>query len=89
VTDGASVQAKNAISVVMEDLTEADRKDAMHKLKEELAEIRNWKLACFRKTRNRVVKKVDTMTASPVKVTSHLSPEDLVHMVDVSVASKY
>jgi hypothetical protein len=36
-----------------------------------------------------VVKNADMMMASGTKVTSHLSLEDLVHMVDVSVTSKY
>jgi hypothetical protein len=36
-----------------------------------------------------VVKKADTASTSSVKVNSPLSSKDLVHMVDVSVASKY
>jgi hypothetical protein len=36
-----------------------------------------------------VVKNAGTMMASDMKVTSHLSHEDLVHMVDVSVNIKY
>jgi hypothetical protein len=87
--DGAGVQARNAINVAMEDLTEEDRKEVECELKEELVEMQRRKLACFQKTRNGVVKKADTTTASSAKVNSHLSPEDLVHMVDVSVASKY
>jgi hypothetical protein len=54
-----------------------------------MAEIRKRKLACFQTTCNRVVKKSDMTTASDIKVDSPLSPEDLIHMIDVSVASKY
>jgi hypothetical protein len=54
-----------------------------------MAERCRRKLACFHKTRNDVVKKVGTTTTSSVKVDSHLSLEDLVHKVDVSVTSKH
>jgi hypothetical protein len=39
--------------------------------------------------RNGIIKKADTVMTSGTKVDSPLSPEDLVHMVDVSVALKY
>jgi hypothetical protein len=39
--------------------------------------------------RNGVVKKSDTVAMTNAKVNAQLSPENLVHMVDVSVASKY
>jgi hypothetical protein len=39
--------------------------------------------------RNGVVKKADTAAMTNAKVNAQLSPENLVHMVDVSVASKY
>jgi hypothetical protein len=39
--------------------------------------------------RNGVVKKSDTAAMTNAKVNAQLSPENLVHMVDVSVASKY
>jgi hypothetical protein len=55
----------------------------------EIAERRSKKLACFQETQNVIIKKADTATASSTKVDSQLSPEDFVHMVDVSVASKY
>jgi hypothetical protein len=87
--DGAGVHAKNAINVAMEDLVEADQKEVEKEIKEELAEIQGRKLACFQKTRYGVVKKLDTVAASSAKVNSHLSPEELGHMVDVSIASKY
>jgi hypothetical protein len=44
---------------------------------------------CFQKTRNGIIQKSDIASASGVKVDSPLSPEDLVHMLDVSIASKY
>jgi hypothetical protein len=58
-------------------------------LEEEMAEIRRRKLACFQKTCNNVVKKADTTAPSSHKVNSYLNPEDLIHMVDVSVTSIY
>jgi hypothetical protein len=87
--DGVNVQTRNAILVEMEDLAEADRKDLERELKEEMAKARRRKLACFQKMRNGVIKKVDNAAASGTKVDVSLSPEDLVQLVDVSVASKY
>jgi hypothetical protein len=84
--DGAGVQARNAILVAMEDLAKADRKELEKELEVEMAERCQKKLACFQKTRNGVMKKADTATASGAKVSTSLSPEDLVHMVDVSSA---
>jgi hypothetical protein len=47
-------------------------------------------LACYQKTRSSVVQKADTAKATTSKVsTSSLSLEDLVHLEDVLVASKY
>jgi hypothetical protein len=81
--DGVNVQTRNAILVEMEDLAEADRKELERELKEEMAKARRRKLACFQKMRNGVIKKADN--AADVS----LSPEDLVQLVDVFVASKY
>jgi hypothetical protein len=86
--DGARVQARNAINMVMDDLVEVDRREMEREL-EELAEIHRRKLACFQKTRNSVLKKSNMAVAPSTTVNSHLSPEDLMQMVDVSVASKY
>jgi hypothetical protein len=87
--DNTGVQAKNAINVAIEDVTEDDRKEVELELEDEVAEPRKKKLVCFQKTRNSVIKKADTTTTLGVKVNSYLSPEDLAHMVDISVASKY
>jgi HPt (histidine-containing phosphotransfer) domain-containing protein len=89
VAAGAGVQAKNTINMMMEDLLEEDWKEIERDLEEEMAEVRRRKLACFQKMSNDVVKKSGTTAASGTKVNSHLSLEDLVHMVDVSIASKY
>jgi hypothetical protein len=83
--DGTGVHVKNAINVAMEDLAEEDRKEVERELEEEMAEIRRRKLACFQKTRNDVVKKVEVVSATNTKVMFPLSPKDLVHMVDVSM----
>jgi hypothetical protein len=87
--DGANVNARNTIDVGMEGLPEEDQKEIERELEEEIVERRWKKLACFQKIRNGVIKKFDTASASGVKVDSPLSHEDHVHMVDVSVASKY
>jgi hypothetical protein len=87
--DDIDVQAKNAINVAMEDLAEVDRREIEWELEEELAEIRRRKLACFQKSCNDIIKKADTTMTSSTKVNAQLSPEDLVHMVDMSVVSKY
>jgi hypothetical protein len=87
--DGAGVQAKNTILVAMEDLIEADRKELERELEEEMAQRHQKKLACFQQTHNGVVKNADMATTLGVEVNTSLSPEDLVHMVDVSVARKY
>jgi hypothetical protein len=88
-TDNIDVQAKNAINVAMEDLAEVDRREIEWELEEELAEIWRRKLACFQKSCNDIIKKADTTMTSSTKVNAQLSPEDLVHMVDMSVVSKY
>jgi hypothetical protein len=88
--DGAGVHPKNAINVTMEGLAEENRKEVERQLEEEMAELRRKKLTCFQKTHNYIMKKVDTTITSGAKVNSFpLSREDLVQVVDVSVASKY
>jgi hypothetical protein len=89
VVDDTGVHPKNAINVTMEDLAKEDRKEVERQLKEEMAELRWRKLACFQKTRNGVIKKINPAAASKPKVDLSLSPEDLAQLVDVSVASKY
>jgi hypothetical protein len=89
VADNADVHARNAINVGMDDLTEEDSKEVEQELEKEMAELRKRKLACFQKTHNSVFKKTDMATASSAKVNSSLNPEDLAHMVDVSMARKY
>lgn len=54
-----------------------------------MAEMRMRKLACLQKTRNGVVKKADTTAVTDAKVNAQLNPKELIHMVDVSIASKY
>jgi hypothetical protein len=84
----------NTISVVMEDLPEAERA-TLEKELQEMAIARNRKLACFQKTRIRVIKKtaptitttVTTTTTSTV--TPNMTPKELVKFMDVAVASKY
>jgi hypothetical protein len=56
--------------------------------KEEMEERHRKKLACFQKTHGGVVKKGDIVQASRL-VNSPFILEELVHMIDVSVNSKY
>jgi hypothetical protein len=90
--DGAMVNTENIIGVEMGDLSEKDRdeieRELQRKLEEVMVERRRKKLACFQTTRGRVIKKGDTMEAS-VPVNSPFTLEELVHMIDVSVNSKY
>jgi hypothetical protein len=87
--DNGGVHVKNTINVKMEDLNEDDRKAVEQELEKEMAKIQRRKLTCFQKTCSGVIKKADTASVSGAKVNSALNPVDLVHMVDVSVASKY
>jgi hypothetical protein len=61
-----------------------------HKLKEIEAVRMQEKLTCYQKTRGSDVQKEDTTMSSSSKVNSlSLTPEELVHLGDVSVTSKY
>jgi hypothetical protein len=64
-------------------------------LQEEMDAARRRKLACFQKTRTRVLKKTAptitttvTMATAPT-VTPNMTPEELVKFMDIAVASKY
>jgi hypothetical protein len=83
----------NTIGVAMEDLPEAERRALEKELKEEMAEAKRRKVACFRKTRTGVIKKTvpaitTKATATPI-VIPNLTPEELVKFMDIAVASKY
>jgi hypothetical protein len=82
------------IGVVFRDLEEEDQcriREEMHHELEEVEVVKmHEKLACYQKMRGCVMQKADMTTASSSKVNpSSLTLEDLVHLVDVSVASKY
>jgi hypothetical protein len=90
--DGAKVATDNVIRVEMKDLSEKDReeieKELQREMEEVMAERRKKKLACFQKTRNGVLKKGNTVKAS-APVNSPFTLEELVHMIGISVSSKY
>jgi hypothetical protein len=90
--DSSGVNPRSVIEVAMEDLSEKDQKDLelelQREMEEMMAEWRRKKLACFQKTRSRVVRKGDTMKASTL-VNSPFTLKELVHMIDVSINSKY
>jgi hypothetical protein len=83
----------NTIGVVMEDLLEAKRRALKKDLKEEIADARRKKLACFQKACTGVSKKIvpaiTTRATATSMVTPNLTPEELVKFMDVAVASKY
>jgi hypothetical protein len=82
------------IGVAFEDLADEDQRrikeEMFHEMEEvEVVKMRE-KLACYQKMRGGVVQKVDMAAASSSKLNaSSLTPEDLVHLVGVSITSKY
>jgi hypothetical protein len=86
------VAPHNTIVVAMEDLPEADKIALEKELEEEMVAARR-KLVCFQKTRIEVIKKtvpdIMTTTTTAPTLTFNLTPEELVKLVDVLVASKY
>jgi hypothetical protein len=88
------VDDRNVVGLPFEDLSEEDHHRIKEEMQRELDEVEvakmKEKLACYQKTRGGVVQKGDTSKASTSKVnSSYLAHEELVHPVDVSVASKY
>jgi hypothetical protein len=69
----------NTIGVAMEDLPEVERRALKMELKEEMAEARWRKLACFQKTCTGVIKKtvpvITSMATATPMVTPNLTPE--------------
>jgi hypothetical protein len=92
VPDGGGISIENIIGVQIGDLSEKDQDEIERELKWELEEVMverlKKKLACFQKTMSRFIKKGDTTKAS-VPVNSPFTLEELVHMIDVSINSKY
>jgi hypothetical protein len=91
--DGSGVNLRNIVEVVMGDLSEKDQKDLKLELQCEMEVVmaeRHMKkqLACFQKARHRLIKKGDTVKASAL-VNSPFTQEGVVHLVNVSVNSKY
>jgi hypothetical protein len=82
------------IGVAFRDLVEEDQRQIKEEMRCELGEIEAMKmrekLTCYPKTRRGIMQKADTAKASSSKVNPlPLTPEELVHLVDVLVASKY
>jgi hypothetical protein len=94
-TARSEIGQHNTISVVMEDLPEAERATLEMELQEDMAAARRRKLVCFQKTCTGVIKKaaptitttVTTTTTSTVTI--NMTPKELVKFMDVAVASKY
>ena len=90
--DGSQIDTDNIIAVTLDDLSEEGRRDIERELEEERLASLQRKLAGFQKTRNGVVNKVaaPVSSASPsTDVSKSPSAEEISHLIDVSVASKY
>ena len=90
--DGSAIDPDNVIAVTLEDLSEDGRREIEWELEEERLESLQRKLAGFQKTRNGVVNKVaaPVSSASPsAEVIKLISGEEIAHLIDASVASKY
>jgi hypothetical protein len=88
------IDRKNAIGVRIGDLPEEDQHQIKEEMRCKLEEVEasrmRYMLACYQKNRNGIAQKADMTKASTSKVNaSSLIPEDLVHLVGASVASKY
>jgi translation initiation factor IF-2 len=68
------VRPDNTISVAMEDLPEAERRELEKELEEEMAEARRRKLTCFQKTCTRVIKKTVPAITTTETTTSTVTP---------------
>jgi hypothetical protein len=91
VPSNTDVNPEIMIDVVMEDLSEKDRDELERELRLVLEEVmaeRRKKLTCFWKTRGGVVKKGDTVKVSTL-ANSSFTLEELIHLINVSVNSKY
>jgi hypothetical protein len=82
------------IGITFGELAEEDQRrieeEMLHEMEEIEATRMKEKLMCYQKTRGGVVQNTDTAKASSPKVnSSSLSSEDLVHLVDISIPSKY
>jgi hypothetical protein len=90
----SEVDERNVIGVMFGDLVEEDQCKIKEEMRREMEEIEatrmRERLACYQKTRGGVVQKADTSKAASSKVNSSFpTPEELVHLVDVSITSKY
>jgi hypothetical protein len=92
--DQSEVDEGNVVEVTFGNLADADQCQIRDEMSKELEEIEaarlREKLACYHKTRNVVVQKVDTAKVLASKVSAQPLPsEELAYMVDVSIASMY
>ena len=84
--NGSDIDPENVIAVTLDDLSEDVRRELEEELEKEKVERLKLKLAGYAKTRNGVVKKV---VPSPSDAQVKNSTEEIAHLIDVSVASKY
>ena len=90
--DGRQIDTDNVIAITLDDLSEEGRQEIERELEEERLASLQRKLAGFQKMRNGVVNKVAALvsSASPsTNVSKSPSAEEISHLIDVSVASKY
>ena len=90
--DGSQIDTNNVIAVTLDDLSEEGQREIERELEEDRLASLQRKLAGFQKTRNGVINKVaaPVSSASPsTDVSKSPSAEEISHLIDVSVASKY
>ena len=86
--DGSDLNPDNIIAVTLEDLPSDERQKLEQELEEERVEKLKQKLAGFQRTRNSVIQKVAT-PSHPAGVSKTACTEEIAHLIDASVASKY
>ena len=86
--DGSDLNPDNIIAVTLENLPEDEWQKLEQELEEERVEKLKQKLAGFQRTRNGVIQKVAT-PSHPAGVSKTACTEEIAHLIDASVASKY
>jgi hypothetical protein len=87
--DASNLNPDNIIPVTLDDLSKDDRLEIKRKLEEQKAEALSSMLTGFSKTRSGAVKKVTTPNPPPATDTKVRNTEEIAHLIDVSIASKY
>jgi len=88
--DPSGINPSNIIPVTLKDLSEEEQREIERELEEEKMEKLKQKLACYQKTRDDVFKReVAPAPAHGSKASNPVTAEEIGHLIDVSVASKF